>query len=50
VVEVDERWSTTEAQSQAAVEPAGRAGGVDALAAAVILDQYLHSGVADAAA
>ena len=58
VFEVDERWSTTEAQAhasaQAAASPRGsRAGqgpGVDAQAAAVILDQYLRAGVADAAA
>ena len=52
VVEVDERWSTTEAQAQAyaGTAPAGRAGGLDAQAAAVILDQYLNSGVAYAAA
>ena len=51
VVEVDERWSTTEAQAQAGVRPRGVAdAGLDARAAAVILEQYLQSGVADAAA
>lgn len=45
VVEVDERWSTTEAQAQVRAG-AGRAtagGGLDAQAAAVILDQYLQN-------
>ena len=51
VVEVDERWSTTEAQSQSgAWSPGGADAGVDARAAAVILEQYLQSGVAGAAA
>jgi putative Holliday junction resolvase len=60
VVEVDERWSTTEAQarSQAQVQAQVRAGtgrgeprgGLDAHAAAVILDQYLQTGRAHAAA
>lgn len=52
VVEVDERWSTTEAQSRAR-EPAGRGGqggaGLDAHAAAIILEQYLQAGTVDAA-
>ena len=51
VVEVDERWSTTEAQAQAGERPRGAAdAGLDARAAAIILEQYLQSGVADAAA
>jgi putative Holliday junction resolvase len=52
VVEVDERWSTTEAQAQTRAAP-GRGeprGGLDAQAAAVILDQYLQTGQAHAAA
>ena len=60
VVEVDERWSTTAARADApepaldrARAPGSRAGrgpGVDAHAAAVILDQYLRTCVSDAAA
>lgn len=49
VHEVDERWSTTEALAEG-----GRRGGdnadTDALAAAVILDQYLRAHARDAAA
>jgi putative Holliday junction resolvase len=48
VVEVDERWSTTEALSRPGRE--GSRAGLDALAAAVILEQYLQAGPADAAA
>ena len=50
VVEVDERWSTTEAQMRAGAGRAAPAGGLDAQAAAVILDQYLQAGRAHAAA
>jgi putative Holliday junction resolvase len=48
VFEVDERWSTTEALAQGG--RAGRGAGLDAHAAAVILEQYLQAGAVDAAA
>lgn len=48
VFEVDERWSTTEALAQGG--RAGQGAGLDALAAAVILEQYLNAGAIDAAA
>ncbi|MFM7705093.1 MAG: Holliday junction resolvase RuvX [Rubrivivax sp.] len=48
VVEVDERWSTTEAHAQGGRE--GQGAGLDAHAAAVILEQFLRAGAPDAAA